>query len=316
MKKSSHTKKSFALRNRNVGKTSEGEKMEKLIITVALIGNTTNRDKNPNPPMTPKEIAESAIESYHAGATACHVHVRHPITHAMSIDPELFREVVDRIREKCDMVINLTTGTGARLLYDPEKNAWDTSGLKSAEERIAHVLRIRPEICSLDIGSINMSGSRAAINLIPMAEKMAALAKTAGVKPEMEIFDVGNIRLAKGLIEKGLAGEPSLFQFCLGMAGGIEATLENLVFMLRLLPEHAVWSAFGLGHSHFPIAAASIIAGGHVRVGFEDNLYIQKGVLATSNAQMVKKVMEIANLMGREVATAQEARQILGLVKR
>ena len=135
--------------------------MEKLIITVALIGNTTTREKNPNPPMTPKEIAESAVESYHAGATVCHVHVRNPVTHGMSMDPELYREVCERIHEKCDMVINLTTGVGGRLIYDAVKNAWDTSLLKSAEERIAHVLLLKPEICSLDLGTMNFFNTAA-----------------------------------------------------------------------------------------------------------------------------------------------------------
>lgn len=289
--------------------------MDKLIITVALIGNVTTREKSPHPPMTPKEIAESAIESFHAGAAACHVHVRDPITHAPSMEFELYREVFVRIREKCDLIINLTTGSGGRLYYNPKTKAWDISGLKTPEERVEHVLRLGPEICSLDIGTMNM-GNWAFINLVSVVEKMAALTQEAGVKPEMEVFDVGHIRLARDLARKGLVGEPLLFQLCLGISGGIGATLEDMVFMCGHLPENALWSAFGVGSAHFPIAAASIVAGGHVRVGFEDNLYLEPGVLARSNAQMVGKVIEIAHNLGREVATPEEARRILGVLKR
>jgi uncharacterized protein (DUF849 family) len=289
--------------------------MDKLIITVALIGNTTTRERNPHPPMTPKEIAESAIESYHAGAAACHVHVRDLITRAPSVEYELYREVFERIRGKCDMIINLTTGSGGRLLYDPVAKVWDISGLKTPEERVEHVLRLKPEICSLDIGTMNMGGW-AFINLVPTVEKMATLIKEAGVKPEMEVFDLGHIRMARNLARKGLVEEPLLFQLCLGVSGGIGATLEDMILMRGHLPENALWSAFGVGPAHFPIATASIIAGGHARVGFEDNLYLQAGVLAISNAQMVRKVVEIANHLDREVATSEEARRILGVERK
>ena len=192
--------------------------MEKLIITAALIGNTTTREKNPNPPITPKEIAESAIESYHAGAAVCHVHVRDPITQAPSMNFELYREIFERIREKCDMVINLTTGAGGRLFCDPTGRVWDTSGLKTPEERVDHVIRLKPEICSLDIGTMNM-GRWAFINMIPIVEKMSALIREARVKPELEVFDVGHICIAEDLVRKGLVDAPSLFQLCLGIKG-------------------------------------------------------------------------------------------------
>ncbi len=286
--------------------------MEKLIITVALIGGTTSREKNPNPPMTPKEIAQSAVESYHAGAAVCHVHVRDPITQAPSMNLELYREVFERVRAKCDMVINLTTGTGARLLYDPKVNLWDTSRLKAPEERVDHVLRLKPEICSLDVGTVNLH-DRAFINLVPIVEKMAVLIREAGVKPELEVFEAGHIRTARDLVRKGMVDDPPLFQLCLGTSGGIGATLEDLVLMRSRLPENALWCAFGVGPAHFSIAAAAIIAGGHARVGFEDNVYIRKGVPAASNAEQVRKVVQLANLLGREVATAEEARIILKL---
>jgi uncharacterized protein (DUF849 family) len=288
--------------------------MDKLIITVAIIGGITTREKTPYPPMTPQEIAESAIESYHAGAAVCHIHVRDPKTHAPSMKFELYKEVYERIREKCDMVINLSTGSGGRLLYDPQSNTWNTSELKSPEERVEHVLKLKPELCSLDVGTLNF-GPRAFINLVPIVEKMAGLIKEAGVKPELEVFDIGHIRIAKHLIRQGIVAKPPLFQLCLGIPWGIEATTENMVYMRNNLPGETLWYAFAIGAQHFQMAAASMTNGGHARVGFEDNLYIQKNVLAKTNAEMVRKVVEIANLMDREVATAKEARRILGLGK-
>ncbi|MBI5968489.1 MAG: 3-keto-5-aminohexanoate cleavage protein [Deltaproteobacteria bacterium] len=288
--------------------------MDKLIITVAIIGGITTREKSPYPPMTPQEIAESAIESYHAGASVCHIHVRDPQTHQPSMKFELYQEVFERIREKCDILINLSTGSGGRLLYNPltSGSAWDTAGLKSPEERVEHVVKLKPELCSLDVGTLNF-GSFAFINLVSVVEKMAKMIKEAGTKPELEVFDIGHIRIANHLLRQGLVEKPPLFQLCLGIPWGIEATTENLVYMRNNLPRDALWYAFGIGPQHFQIAAISMINGGHARVGFEDNLFIRKNVLATSNAQMVRKVVEIAELMDREVATPKEARQILGL---
>ena len=288
--------------------------MEKLIITAAIVGGITTRDKNPHVPMTPKEIADSAVESYHAGASVCHIHVRDLKTQAPSMEFQLYREVYERIREKTDMIINLTTGAGARFLYNPDvpQNPWDTAGMKSAEERVEHVLKLKPELCSLDVGSLTF-GPRVYANFLSVVEKMAALIKEVGTKPELEVFDIGHIRIANYLISQGLVTHPPLFQFCLGIPWGIEATTENMIYMSNNLPPGALWYAFAIGPQHFPMVAASMINGGHARVGFEDNLYIKKKVLATTNAQMVRKVVEIAGLMDREVATAKEARKILAL---
>ncbi len=286
--------------------------MDKLIITVALIGGITTREKTPYPPMTPQEIAESAIESYKAGASVCHVHVRDPITHHPSMKFELYKEVFDRVRDQCDMIINLSTGSGGRLVHDAKSGAWDTVGLKSPEERVEHVLKLKPELCSLDVGSVNF-GAHVFVNLVSIVERMAKMIKDVGTKPELEVFDIGHIRIANHLIRRGLVEEPPLFQLCLGIPWGIEATLENMIYMRNNLPAGALWYAFGIGPTHFPMAAASMMNGGHARIGFEDNLYIKKGVLATTNAEMVKKVVQIAELMDREVATAKEARQILKL---
>jgi len=288
--------------------------MDKLIVTVAIIGGITTREKSTHPPMTPQEIADSAIEACRAGASVCHIHVRDPITHQPSMKFELYKEVFDRIRDKCDMIINLSTGSGGRLFYKPEAggDSWDTSGLKSPEERVEHVVKLKPELCSLDIGSLNF-GPYAFINLVSVVEKMAKMIKEAGTKPELEVFDLGHIRIGHHLIRQGLIEDPPLFQLCLGIPWGIEATTENMVYMRNNLPSGCLWYAFAIGPQHFPMAAASIMNGGHARVGFEDNLYIKKGVFAKTNAEMVKKAIEIANLFDREVASPKEARQILRL---
>ena len=264
--------------------------------------------------MTPHEIADSAIEACRAGASVCHIHVRDPITHQPSMKFELYKEVFDRIRDKCDMIINLSTGSGGRLFYRPKAggDSWDTSGLKSPEERVEHVVKLKPELCSLDIGSLNF-GPHAFINLVSVVEKMAKMIKEVGTKPELEVFDLGHIRIGHHLIRQGLIEDPPLFQLCLGIPWGIEATTENMVYMRNNLPSGCLWYAFAIGPQHFPMAAASIMNGGHARVGFEDNLYIKKGVFAKTNAEMVKKAIEIANLFDREVATPKEARQILRL---
>lgn len=286
--------------------------MDKLVITAAMIGGITTREKNPHPPMTPREIADSAIECHKAGAAVCHIHVRDPHTQASSMKFELYKEVFDRVRDRCDLIINLTTGAGGRLLYDPASGTWNTAELKSPEERVEHVLKLKPELCSLDVGTLNF-GPRAFINLVSVVEKMAKMIKDAGVKPELEVFDLGHIRIAKHLIQQGLVEKPALFQLCLGIPWGTEATTENMIYMRNNLPEGCLWYAFGIGPTHFSMAATSIINGGHARVGFEDNLFIRKNVPATSNAEMVRKVAEIAALLDREVATPQEARKILKL---
>jgi uncharacterized protein (DUF849 family) len=288
--------------------------MEKLIITAAIIGSITTREKTPYPPMTPREIAASAVESWQAGAAVVHIHVRDLQTQATSTKFELYREVFERIRDASDVIVNLTTGAGARLRYEPQDagNPWNTAELKSAEERVEHVLKLKPELCSLDVGTLNF-GPRAFVNLVPVVEKMADLIKQTGTKPELEVFDMGHIRIARHLIERGLVDPPPLFQLCLGIPWGIEATFENMLSMRHSLPSDSLWYAFAIGAQHFQMAAASIINGGHARVGFEDNLYIRKGVLAKSNAEMVRKALEIAHLMDREVATPAEARKILHL---
>ena len=283
--------------------------MKKLIVTVAIIGNATQRSQNPNVPISPKEIADSAIESARAGAAVCHIHVRDPITEQYSMDFELYREVTQRIRDNSDILINLTTGPGARLTYE---DGWDTSGLKTPEERVAHVIRLKPQLCSLDLGSMNF-GPRVFVNMLSHVEAMAKMISQAGVKMELEVFDSGHVRIAKHLIGQGLVGGRPLFQLCMGIPWGIGATVENLVHMHASLPEDAIWYALGIGAAQFPMVTASMIMGGHARTGFEDNVYLSKGVLAASNAQLVQKTVQIAELMGREIATPSEAAEMLGV---
>lgn len=288
--------------------------MEKLIITVAPVGSVVTREKNPNIPITPREIAESVIDSCQVGASVCHIHVRNPKTEEPSSEFVLYKEVFERIRDNCDIIINLSTGPGARFFYSPgaPEALWDTSQLKSPEERVAHVLRLKPEICSLDVGTLNFN-TWAFVNILPVVKQMATLIKQVGTKPELEVFDIGHIRMANFLMNQGIVVKPPIFQLCLGVPWGIEANVENLVYMRNNLPSDAIWSSLGIGRHHFTMTTASIIMGGHVRVGLEDNIYIKKNVLASNNAEMVNKIAEIARFMDRGIATPTEAREILGL---
>lgn len=284
---------------------------QKVIITVALVGARTTRKQNPSVPITPREIAEGAVESAKEGAAVCHIHVRDLKTHDYSMDLALYQEVVDRIRDRSDILINLTTGPGGRLSFSKEKG-WDVKELASPEERVRHVLKLRPELCSLDMGTINF-GDTAFVNLSSHVEQMAQMITQAKVKPELEIFDAGHLRFATHLIKKGFIAEPPLFQLCLGIPWGMDASLNNLLHLCSLLPKNAVWYGLGIGAAQFPLAAIAIMAGGHVRVGMEDNVYLSKNILAKSNAELVSKAVKIAELFDREVATPKEAKAILGI---
>ena len=286
--------------------------MEKLIITAAMIGGITTREKNPHPPMTPREIAESAIECHKAGASVCHIHVRDPHTQASSMKFELYKQVFDRVRDKCDLIINLTTGAGGRLLYDPAAGTWNTAELKSPEERVEHVLKLKPELCSLDVGTLNF-GPRAFINLVSVVEKMAKMIKDAGVKPELEVFDAGHIQIARRLLSLGLVEKNAHFQICMGTRMGVAGTPRNAMFMAESLPAGVTWSIFGVAATQFPMAMMGVLLGGHIRVGFEDNLYLRKGQLAKSNAELVRHSVGLIRSLDREVATVEEARKILSL---
>lgn len=273
--------------------------MDKTIITVAPTGAWPTKKDNPNVPMTPKEIAEDVYECYKAGAAIAHLHMRDDEGRG-TMDKERFEETVTLIREKCDIIINLTTSGD---LYATD------------ETRQAHLKSIRPEMASYDCGSMNWQHTSVFLNTPAFLEQLGKTMQEYGIKPEIEIFDAGMIYNAQYYVKKRILKEPLHYQFVLGAAGGIAATVENLVFLKNLIPSNSTWSAFGIGKAHIPIMLATIALGGHIRVGMEDNVMFAKGQLAESNAQFVTRAANIIKESGNKVATPDEAREILGLRK-
>jgi len=287
----------------------------KVMISCAVTGSADTPGKNPAVPVTPQQIAASAIDAAKAGAAIVHIHVRDPKTTLPSMEGALYAEVVDRIRSSgTDVVINLTTGPGGRFSPDPADPMKPGPGttLRTPRERVQHVLDLRPEICSLDMGSMNM-GANVFVNTPPILEAMAVAIRDAGVTPELEVFETGHLLLAKRMIETGHLKRPSMFQICLGIAWGQPATPEAMTYMRNLLPADCHWFAFGISLHQFPMAAQAVLLGGHVRVGLEDNLYLERGKLTPSNAALVSKAGKIIELLGASVATPVEARELLGL---
>ena len=285
------------------------------IITCALTGAGDTTAKNPAVPVTPAEIAESGIAAARAGAAIVHIHVRDLETRLSSMNLDYYREVVERIRDSGgDVVINLTTGPGARFVPgDPDpKIAGPGSTITTPARRVEHILALRPEICSLDMGSMNF-GPHVFANIPAHLVHMAAYIREAGVKPELEVFEAGHIQLAAKMVADGAFDEPQLFQIVLGVPWGAPATPEAMIFMRNLLPPGANWAGFGIGRAEFPFVALAAMLGGHCRVGLEDNLYLERGVLAPSNAALVEKAVRVLELTGATVATSQQAREILGL---
>jgi uncharacterized protein (DUF849 family) len=288
---------------------------DQTIITCAVTGSITRPEQHPNLPITPAQIANAAIEAAKAGAAIAHIHVRDPETGAPSMALEHYREVVERIRASAtDVIINLTTGPGGRFIPsdDDPKVAAPGSTLMPPEERVAHVVALRPEICSLDLNTM-WFGASVVINTPRNVAIMAEAIRAAGVKPELEVFDSGDIQLAHQLLESGALPRPPLFQVVLGIKNGFPATPDTLLYARSLLPADADWAAMGTGRMEFPIVAQACLLGGHVRVGLEDNLYLSKGVLAPSNAALVERAVTLVELLGSRVASAAEARAILGV---
>lgn len=289
----------------------------KTIITCAVTGNLTKPEQHPGLPITPQQIATAALEAAQAGAAVAHIHVRDPATGRPSMDIELYREVIRLIREvNSELVINLTTGPGGRFIPSDEdpKIAAPGTTLLPPEKRVEHIAALRPDICSLDLNTMN-SGGDVVINTPKNVRRMAHVIREAGVKPELEIFDSGDLHLALDLIKEGVLDGPGLWTFVMGVKYGFAATPETLLYARNFLPAGAAWSAFGIGRAEFPIVAQAWLAGGHVRVGLEDNIYISKGVLAQSNAVLVERARDIVLSLGGEIATAAEAREQLGLKK-
>ena len=285
-----------------------------VIITCALTGAGDTVDKHPAIPVTPEEIAAAAIEAAKAGAAIAHVHVRDPETGGIAHDTELFREVVERIRESdTDVIINLTAGGGGDLILsddDPTVAARGTD-IQTPEERHAPIAELLPEICSLDCGSYNFADFLY-VDPAPWVRRHARLIQAAGVRPELECFELGHISLAKQLIRDGLVDEPYWFQLCVGIPWAAEANPETLLAMRNQLPDGAQWTALGIGRMQMPIAAQAVLLGGNVRVGLEDNLYLDKGVFA-SNGQLVERAVTIVESLGARPLTPAETRERLGL---
>jgi len=273
--------------------------MEKLIITVGITGSRITRQQTPYIPITPQEIAQSGIEAWKAGASVLHVHVRDPKTGLGTQDLSLFKEVVDRLRSETDAILCLTT-SGI-----PGRN------LEFGERLIP--LSFNPELVSFDAGSINMR-ENVFLNPPEFLEILAKETLAKGIKPELEVFEVGMVYTCLRFLERGLLKSPLHFQFVLGVLGGMAATAKSLLHLSEIIPQDSTWSVIGIGPGQLPMAVIAMVMGGHVRVGLEDNTYYSKGVLAKNNAQLVERVVRIAKEFGREIATPQESRKILNLV--
>jgi uncharacterized protein (DUF849 family) len=285
------------------------------IITCAVTGNITTREHHPRLPVTPKEIAEAAIGAARAGAAVVHIHVRDPETGRGTMKLEYYREVVERIRDSgVDVLINLTTGEGGRFRPsdDDPKVAAPDSTLTHPEKRVAHVVELKPDLCSLDLNTM-FSGTAVVINTPKNVTVMAKAIYEAGVKPELEVFDTGDIHLGKALIDQGVLHAPTLFQIVLGVKYGANPSPQTLAYLVSILPENSQWAAFGMGRMEYPMLAQAWLLGGHVRVGMEDNVYIKKGVLTEDNAELVRKAIHIIDELGGVVATTPQAREMLGL---
>jgi len=287
-----------------------------VIVTCAVTGAGDTVGRHPSVPVTPRQIADAAIEAAKAGAAIAHIHVRNPETGKGSRDPELFKQVVDMVRSSdTDVAINLTSGMGGDWVPSDEDPAMPGPGtdMIGPLERLAHVKGLLPEICSMDCGTMNFgNGNEIYISTPPYLRKMAALTKEWGVKPELEVFELGHIRFAKQMITEGLIADPPMFQICLGIPWGADQTVDTMKVMKDELPAGASWAGFGISRMQMPMAAAAVAMGGNVRVGLEDNVWLDRGVLA-SNGQLVERVVGIIERMGARVLTPAEARVKLGL---
>lgn len=290
-----------------------------VIITCALTGAGDTVGRSEHVPVTPEQIANSAIEAAKAGAAIVHIHVREPSTGKGSREVAYYREVVERVRASdTDVVINTTAGMGGDLLLDPENPTQFLEGtdLVSGIERLKHVEELLPDICTLDCGSLNFGeGSLVYVSTPDMLRAGAKKIQDLGVRCEMEIFDTGHLWFARQLVDEGLIDAPAMFQLCMDIPWGAPADPGLLVAMVNQLPPGSQWASFALGRMQMPWAAQSVLLGGHVRVGLEDNLYLSRGVKAT-NGQLVSKAVTLIETMGAKVATPDDAREMLDLKPR
>ncbi len=292
-----------------------------VFITCAVTGSGATQDRSPHVPRSPEQIAKSAIAAARAGAAIVHCHVRDPETGAPSRDPKMFREVTDRIRDSdTDVVLNLTAGMGGDITFgDPERPlplSDAGTDMAGATERVAHVAECLPEICTLDCGTMNFAEADYVMTNTPgMLQAMGRMMTVLGVKPEIEAFDTGHLWYAKQLVADGVLESPALLQLCMGVPWGAPDDLDTFMAMVNNIPDGWEFSAFSLGRNQMAYVAASVLAGGNVRVGLEDNLMLDRGVLA-ENWQLVERAREIVERMGARVIGPEEVRNRLGLVKR
>ena len=292
-----------------------------VFITCAVTGSGATQDKSPHVPRSPKDIAESAIAAAKAGAAVVHCHVRDTETGAPSRDLKLFRELTDRIRDSdTDVVLNLTAGMGGDMIFGGVESPLPLSpkgtDMAGATERVAHVAECLPEICTLDCGTMNFAEADYVMTNTPgMLQAMGRMMTELGVKPEIEAFDTGHLWYAKQLVKDGILEPDALVQLCMGVPWGAPDDLNTFMAMVNNVPDTWTFSAFSLGRHQMPYVAASVLAGGHVRVGLEDNLMLDRGVLAT-NAQLVEKAKGIIEGLGARLMTPAEVRQKLRLTKR
>ncbi len=291
-----------------------------VFITCAVTGSGGTQDRSPHVPRSPQQIAESAIAAARAGAAVVHCHVRDPETGRPARDPKLYREVTDRIRDSAtDVVLNLTAGMGGDMIFGPPSAPLPLSNgtdMASAEERMEHVADCLPEICTLDCGTMNFAEADYVMTNTPgMLDAMGGMMTELGVLPEIEAFDTGHLWYAKNLVERGVLKSPALVQLCMGVPWGAPDDLNTFMAMVNNVPADWTWSAFSIGRNELPYVAASVLAGGNVRVGLEDNLWLDKGVLAT-NEDLVTRARTIIEAMGARVIGPEEVRAKLGLTKR
>jgi len=285
-----------------------------VIITCAVTGGTDHAHKNAAIPVTPHQIAASAVEAHDAGGAIVHIHVRDPETTLASTEFDLYAETVALIREaRPELIINLSSGYGAMVTADQIREGKSAAeALLTPHARVDHIVRLKPEICSLDIAAMNF-GEQMFLNSIPDLRIMAELIEGAGVKPELEAFDMGHLGIIRHFLKTKVLSSPPLVQIGLGVMGGAPPDAHVMSALVQMLPDDAAWAVFGIGRHEFDIATQAMLMGGHIRVGLEDNLYVDEGVLAPSNAALVEKMVKIMTLLGRRPATTAETRSILGL---
>ncbi|MCF2869950.1 3-keto-5-aminohexanoate cleavage protein [Octadecabacter sp. G9-8] len=295
------------------------EMNREVFITAAITGSGSTQDRSPHVPRSPEQIANSAIDAAKAGAAVVHCHVRDPETGVPSRNLELYREVTDRIRAAdVDVVLNLTAGMGGDIVFGGVENPLPTvagTDMVGATQRVAHVAECLPEICTLDCGTMNFAEADYVMTNTPgMLRAMGQMMTDLGVKPEIEAFDTGHLWFAKQLVAEGILKPDALVQLCMGVPWGAPDDLNTFMALVNNVPPEWTFSAFGLGRSQMPYVAASVLAGGNVRVGLEDNLMLDRGVLAT-NAQLVERAHGIIENLGAKVIGPAEVREKLGLVK-